>query len=88
MPYDITYLWNLEYGTNQPIYKAATYLETEYNYNSYNLRTDNRIVIAKGEGQWSGMDWEFGVSGCALLYLEWIHNKVILYSHGELYPIS
>ena len=35
-----------------------------------------------GEGG-SGMDWEVGVSRCKLLYLEWISNKVLLYSTGN-----
>ena len=26
------------------------------------------------------MDWEFGVSRCKLLYIDWINNKGILYS--------
>ena len=25
IPYDITYMWNLKYGTNKPIYKTATF---------------------------------------------------------------
>ena len=24
IPYDITYMWHLKYGTNEPIYKAET----------------------------------------------------------------
>ena len=35
----------------------------------------------KGGG--SGMDWEFGVSRCKLLHLEWISNEVLLYSTGN-----
>ena len=27
-----------------------------------------------------GVDWEFGVSRCKLLHIEWINNKVLLYS--------
>ena len=27
-----------------------------------------------------GMDWEFGISRCKLLYIGWINNKVPLYS--------
>ena len=34
-------------------------------------------------GGWSGMDREFGVSRCKLLYLEWIDNKILLYSTGN-----
>ena len=26
----------------------------------------------------SGMDWEFGVSRCKLLHLEWISNEILL----------
>ena len=33
--------------------------------------------------QGGGMDWEFGISGCKLLYIEWINNKVLLYSTGN-----
>ena len=35
-----------------------------------------------GEGG-SGMDWEFGVSRCKLLHLEWISNEILLYSTGN-----
>ena len=30
-----------------------------------------------------GMEWEFGVSRCKLVYTEWIKNKVLLYSTGN-----
>ena len=34
------------------------------------------------------MDWEFWISRCKLLYIEWVNNKVLLYSTGNLiqYP--
>ena len=44
---------------------------------------ENRLVVAKGEGEGSRMDWEFGVSRCKLLHLEWINNKVLLYNTGN-----
>jgi len=28
IPYDITYMWNLNYGTNEPIYKTETDSQT------------------------------------------------------------
>ena len=36
-----------------------------------------------------GTDWEFGISRCRLLYVEWINNKVLLYSTGNYiqYPV-
>ena len=39
-----------------------------------------------GEG---GMDWEFGISRCKLLYIGWINKKVLLYSTGDdiQYPV-
>ena len=35
------------------------------------------------QGGGSGMDWEFGVSRCKLLHLEWISDEVLLYSTGN-----
>ena len=44
---------------------------------------ENRLVVAKGERGGSGMDWDFGVSKCKLLQLEWISSEVLLYSTGN-----
>ena len=41
MAYVVTYMWNLKYGTNELIYKTET-----------DSQTENRLVVAKGEGQW------------------------------------
>ena len=40
-------------------------------------------------GVGGGLDSEFGVSRCKLLYREWINNKVLLYSTGSYiqYPV-
>jgi len=35
------------------------------------------FVVAKGEGTSGGMDCEFGISRCKLLYVEWINIKVL-----------
>ena len=50
---------------------------------------DNRLVVTKGEGVGRGMEQEVGVSRCKLLYIEWINNKVLLYSIGDYiqYPV-
>jgi len=40
-PYDITYVWNLKYKTNEPIY------ETEMG-----PQIEKRLVVAKGKGNW------------------------------------
>ena len=45
-------------------------------------------MVAKGEENRGGMDWEFGVSRCKLLYIEWINNKVLLYTGNYIqYPV-
>ena len=46
IPYDITYMWNLKDGTNEPIYKKR---ETH--------RPREEIVVGKGKerGEWAGL---------------------------------
>ena len=44
IPYDITDMWNLKYGTNEPICKTETDSQTQ--------RID---LVAKGEGE--GVGW-------------------------------
>ena len=39
-------------------------------------------------GGWRGMEWEFGVSRCKLLCIEWVDNKVLLYSTGNYIQYS
>ena len=41
---------------------------------------ENRLDLAKGEEVGGAMVWELGISRCKLLYIEWISNKVLLYS--------
>ena len=40
-------------------------------------------MVAKRERGGEGMDWEFRVTRCKPLHLEWIQNKVLLYSTGN-----
>ena len=68
--YDIAYMWNLKYDTNQSIY------ETEPGAQSI----ENRFVVAKSVGGKRGLDWEFWINRCKLVYIEWINNKVLQYS--------
>ena len=49
IPYDITPIWNLTYGTNEPIYRKSTHMDME-----------NKLVLPRGrERAWDGL----GVSG-------------------------
>ena len=64
--------WNLIYGTNEHIHRKEI--------TSWTWRTDCGCQGGRGG---SRMDWEFGVSQCKLLHLEWISNEVLLYSTGN-----
>ena len=69
IPYDITYVWDVKYGTNEPIYQTET--------DSQTWRTDLRLPKGTG-GEWDGLGvW---VRRYKLLHLEWINNQVLLYS--------
>ena len=48
------------------------------------------VADCEGAGDRGEMDWEFGVSRCKLLYIEWINNKVLLYSTENCiqYPMT
>ena len=45
IPYDIIYMWTLEYGTNDPIYKT----ETDFGH-------EEQTCGCQGEGRGSGME--------------------------------
>ena len=69
---NITSMWNPKKNdTNEFIYETG----------SQTLRPD--LWLPKGRGDGGGMQWECGVSRCKLLYVEWINNKVLLYSKGN-----
>ena len=40
IPSDITYMWDLKYGINKPIYKIET-----------DSQTENRLMVARGRGR-------------------------------------
>ena len=65
-------MWNLKYGTSEPIYGTET--------DSQTWTTD--LWLQRG-GEESDIDLEFGTGRCKLLHLEWIGNGVLLYSTGN-----
>ena len=67
IPYDITYIWNLIYGTNEPFHRKENHGLGEQ-------------TCGCQEGK---RGWEFGVNRCKLLHLECIGNEVLLYSTGN-----
>ena len=69
IPYDITYMQNLKYDTNELTYKTETDSQ----------RTD--LWLPRGSGVGRGMNQEF--NGYKLLHIEWINSKFLLYSTGK-----
>ena len=72
IPYDITYMWNLKYDTNVSTKQKQTYREQTCG-----------CPGGGGMGDGGETDWEFRVTRCKLLHLEWMDNKVLLYSRGN-----
>ena len=66
-------MWNLKDNTNELICKTETGSQTE--------RADLWSPRERKNGE--GMDWEFGISRCKLLHIEWINSKVLLLSTGN-----
>ena len=58
------------------------------NLSTKHNQTHRQLVVAREAGG-GGMDWEFGISRCKLLYIERISNKVQLCSTGNYiqYPV-
>ena len=71
IPYDITCIWNLIYGTNKSFHRKETHGLGE------------QTCGCRGEAGGSGVDWGFGVSRCKLLPLEWISHGILLCSPGN-----
>lgn len=44
---------------------------------------ENRLTVAKEEVDGRRMAWEFGFIRCKLVHMEWINNKVLLWSTGN-----
>ena len=68
---DIPYIWNLIYGTNEPLHRKEYHGDGE------------QTCGCKGGGRGNRMDWEFGVNRCKLLPLEWISNEILQCSTGN-----
>ena len=51
IPYDVTYMWNLEYGTNESVYETET--------SSYTERTD---WGCRRRGEWQGKAGSVGLA--------------------------
>uniref|UniRef100_A0A4X1SP96 Uncharacterized protein n=1 Tax=Sus scrofa TaxID=9823 RepID=A0A4X1SP96_PIG len=70
-PYDITYIWNLIYGTNEPLHRKE------------NHGLGEKTCGCQGGGGGSGTDWELGANRFRLLLWELISNEILLCSTGN-----
>ena len=66
-------MWDLKYGTNEPIYKKQKQTHGH----------GEQTCTCQRGGRGSGMEEEFVVGRCKLLHVEWISNEVLLYSTGK-----
>ena len=41
------------------------------------------LWVPRGKASGGGMDWEFVVSRCKLLHIQWINSEVLQYSAGS-----
>ena len=74
-----TSLWAWNRNSKPSSFKMSCALKWTCLQNRNRLTdAENRLAVAKREGRGGGMDWEFGVSRCKLLHLEWISNEVLL----------
>ena len=71
IPYDLNYIWNLIYGTNEPFQRKEIHGLGE------------QTCGCRGGGGGSGMNGDIGVNRCRLLLLEWISNEILLCSTGN-----
>ena len=60
IPYDITYMWNLKYDTNELSMKQK----------QTHRHRKQTCGCQGGKGGGGRMDWEFGISRCKLLHIE------------------
>ena len=60
-----------------------TQMNTSTKQKQTHRHRDQTCGCQGGGGAGGGMDWEFGVSRCKLLYIERINSKVSVYSTGN-----
>ena len=67
-------MWSLKYHTNDLSTKQKQIMDME-----------GRLVFARGWRVERGTDGEFGVGRYILLHLEWMGDRVLLYSTGSCF---
>ena len=76
IPYDITYVWNLQYDRNKLIYETEMTLSMKQKQSH---RHREQTVGCQGGERWGRNGMGYGITRCKLVHLGWI-NKFPLYS--------
>ena len=64
--------------------KSIIWYKWTYQQNRSRLKDiEDRLVVVKGKWHGGGVNREFGIGRYKILYIEWINNKVLLYSTGN-----
>ena len=71
IPHDITNIWNLRYGTNEPFHRKK------------NHGFGEQTCGCQGEEERVGCDWNLGLIGANYCLWNWISNEILLYSTGN-----
>ena len=59
IPYEIIYMWNVKYDTNELIHKTERFTVTKQK----DSQTQNKFIVIKGEKEWGeGINQEFGLA--------------------------
>ena len=66
-------------------HKMNLYTKQKQTADSQTQRTE--LWLSRGSVLGGGMGWEFGISICKLLYMEWINNKSYCIAQGTIFTI-
>ena len=77
--------YSIKWKNNKKLVHLYCIITVRLKKSVYREQTHGCQWGADSEG---GMEWEFAVSRCKLLYIEWINNKVLLYSTGSYIQYS
>ena len=76
-------------NTKKLTYKWSWRKDTSVISGRSKYKSSPELWFLRGKGSGGGVSWEFGISRCKLVYIEWINNKILLYSPGNYiqYPV-
>ena len=73
IPYDITYM------ESRKMIQMNLFIKQKQNHRLL----ENKLTVTKGERDGSGVNWEFEINRCTLLYVKQMNSKNLLCSTGN-----